>query len=87
MGQNIPNVNFSNQPIINTYDVSGYNINASDNQGLPGWNITIRNSNKQISELTGPDGFYEFKYLEDGTYTIFEELQSGWTNTSTASRN
>ena len=86
MGQNIPNVNFSNQPIINTYNVSGYNINASDNQGMPGWNITIRNSNKQISQLTGPDGFYEFKYLEDGTYTIFEELQSGWTNTSTASR-
>ena len=86
MGQNIPNVNFSNQPIINTYNVSGYNVNASDNQGLPGWNITIRNSNIQISKLTGPDGFYEFKYLENGSYTIFEELQSGWTNTSTASR-
>ncbi|VVB56435.1 SdrD B-like domain protein [uncultured archaeon] len=86
MGQNITNVNFSNQPIINTYNVSGYNVNASDNQGMPGWNITIRNSNIQISKLTGPDGFYEFKYLEDGTYTIFEELQSGWTNTSTASR-
>ena len=84
-GQNYTNVNFTNQPIL-TFNVSGYKINDSDGRGISGWNITIKNSQIQTSDFTDENGFYEFTNVARGNYTIFEELQSEWTNVTPASR-
>ena len=79
-------VNFTNQPIIHTYNVSGFKINESNSNGLSGWNITITNGTNQISTLTDGTGFYKFTNMVNGTYTIFEELRPEWVNVTSLSR-
>ncbi|MCL7413723.1 MAG: DUF1349 domain-containing protein, partial [ANME-2 cluster archaeon] len=64
------------------FNISGYKINYFDNTGLPGWNITIANDTMQTSTLTDSNGFYEFTNFINGTYTVFEEQRSDWTNVS-----
>ena len=80
LGHDQFNVNFTNKPVIHTYTVSGFKINAIDNTRLSGWNITIKNTTMQISKLTDSNGFYNFSDLINGTYTIFEEMQPDWKN-------
>ncbi|CAG0957191.1 Serine-aspartate repeat-containing protein D [Methanosarcinales archaeon] len=84
-GQDYTGVNFTNKP-ISTFKVSGYKLNASDGRGILGWNITIKNDHGQISNFTDENGYYEFANVARGTYTIFEELESEWTNVTPASK-
>ena len=85
--QDITNINFTNQPIARTYKISGYTINASDNTGISGWNITITNGSLVTTMSTGTNGYYEFTNLINGSYTVSEELVIGWTNVSLLSQN
>lgn len=48
---------------------------------LSGWNITCYNATKTFSNLTDENGFFIFQNLSDGTYTIIEEVKSGWEQT------
>ena len=79
LDQNISE-NFTNLPTFNTYKLSGYKINASDNKGIPGWNITITKGSVQTTTSTDPTGYYEFADLINGTYSVTEEQRQGWVN-------
>lgn len=83
-------VNLSN-PILNM-PISGKSFNDLNNNGVldagePGlanWRIRLSQSATQIdSALTDSNGNYGFSNLSSGTYTVSEQLQTGWTQTST----
>ena len=81
--EDVSNVNFTNRPIVRTFNVSGYKINNSDSTGLSGWKITIDNGTR-FDTFTNGTGYYEFKNLINGSYTIYEEQRSGWQNITAA---
>ncbi len=85
-GANKPNINFTNQPLTPTFNISGFKINNATGSGLQGWNITLMNSTMQTSMLTVVDGSYQFTNLVNGTYTVTETMQAGWTNVSPISQ-
>lgn len=76
--------------ITYTYDdlhcLSGYKIDDCTGQPLSGWTITVNNSTDSWSNDTDADGFWEICNLEDGTYTVCEELKPGWTQVDLACR-
>jgi hypothetical protein len=51
--------------------------------GLPGWCVQLLNGSGTVlgSLLTDAAGNYSFTGLPDGTYSVCEVLQSGWTQT------
>ncbi len=64
-----------------TFNISGFKINARDGSGIPGWNITLGNSTGAITAIsTGSNGSYEFSGLVNGTYNVTEEMKTGFTN-------
>ena len=67
--------NFTNQPIIPTYNVSGFKINSDNGSGISGWNITLNMGPTQTSTLTDDNGFYNFSGVVNGTYTVTEETR------------
>ncbi|KPQ45025.1 MAG: Cna protein B-type domain protein, partial [Candidatus Methanoperedens nitroreducens] len=72
--------NFTNRPSVNTYKISGYKINASDNTGIQGWNITVTNGSTPIKTSTDATGYFEFTDLVNGTYNVTEEELPDWIN-------
>lgn len=70
-------VTFVNEPLG---CVDGYKINHLD-QGLSGWQINAVNNTtgETFTTVTGLDGYFQFKKLTLGTWTISEVLQDGWT--------
>jgi uncharacterized repeat protein (TIGR01451 family) len=65
--------------------VSGhkYRCDTTDNctgEGLEGWTITLEDGQGAVQTITANDGSYQFTGLSDGTYTISETPQDGWTN-------
>ena len=76
--------------ITYTYDdlhcLSGYKIDDCTGQALSGWTITVNNSTDSWSNDIDADGFWEICNLEDGTYTVCEELKPGWTHIGLACR-
>ena len=83
-GFNITNLNFINQKL---YCISGYKKDNCTGAPLPGWNITLTNATHTVSQLTGPDGKYEFCILKPGDYTITEEVRAGYGAVTATSRN
>ena len=83
-------VNFGNVPTASISgmkfeDLNGNGQKDADEKGLKDW--TIRLQSPQITETTtttGQDGSYQFQNLPPGDYTVSEELQSGWLQTSPA---
>ncbi|MDL5503893.1 MAG: carboxypeptidase-like regulatory domain-containing protein, partial [Candidatus Methanoperedens sp.] len=79
----------TNSPIVpedmSKFNISGSKINASDGSLVPGWNITLKKDLIETSISTNETGFYEFKDLLEGTYTVFEEQRPGWRNVTAAS--
>src|SRR5690606_19604635 len=59
--------------------ISGYKMDACTNAPIPGWNITLANATHTVSQLTGPDGKYEFCNLKPGLYNLTEENRAGYT--------
>ena len=74
-GINITNINFTNQKM---YCISGYKKDNCTGAPLSGWNITLQNATGATSQLTGPDGKYQFCNLKPGDYTITEEARTGY---------
>ncbi len=68
-------------------DVNGNGIWNTDESALSGWTIFIDTNNNGVkdtgdpSTLTDSNGYYLFAGLAAGTYTVQEEMQSGWTQT------
>ncbi len=75
-------------------NISGYKINDtngnglwnSGEQGIQGWNITLRNvttGEAIYNTSTNGAGFYQFSNLPAGRYNVTEETRSGWFSTNT----
>jgi hypothetical protein len=69
-------VTFTNEPLG---CVDGYKINHLE-QRLPGWTIIARNeaTGEEFTTVTNKNGYFKFKPLTLGTWTISEVLQVGW---------
>jgi hypothetical protein len=81
---------FGNQPIrtISGYAFDDTNDNGSDNSEprLANWNIRlIKNSVEVASMRTTSLGEFKFTGLSSGSYTITEDVESGWINTTPVS--
>jgi hypothetical protein len=91
-GSDIMNINFTNQVVVTppqTFNILGFKINGTNNVGtsLSGWNITLAMPDgTKTSTLTDVNGMYKFTNLPNGTYTVAEVLQTGWTNVSPMSQ-
>ncbi len=87
----VTDVDFLNHvavPPPQTFNISGFKINGTDNNGMgiDKWNIMLLNATgAQIaSTMTDSTGFYSFTGLTSGTYNVAEGMMTGWTNTSTS---
>ncbi len=62
-------------------DLDGNGLRNEGELGLPGWTIHLTGPISS-SKITDENGNYSFTELPPGTYTISEENQTGWTQTS-----
>jgi PGF-pre-PGF domain-containing protein len=83
---------FGNMRILqpqSTFNISGFKLNGTDNNGMgiENWNIMLfndTNGTQIASIMTDVTGFYNFTGLTNGTYNVTEGMMTGWTNTSTS---
>jgi len=76
----------------NGINLSGYKINDTNGnglwdpgeQGIPGWNITLKNATGAVisTTSTNPQGYYEFTNLIPGSYNVSEEDKARWIHTN-----
>ncbi|CAG1006477.1 Serine-aspartate repeat-containing protein D [Methanosarcinales archaeon] len=88
-GADMMNQNFTNiiqvQP-EEEFNISGFKIDNDTGMGLENWNITLtKPDNTVLNNVTDSNGMYQFMNLPNGTYTVTEEMQQGWTNVSAMS--
>ena len=64
-------------------DLTGDGVQDAGDPGLPGWTIDLLDASGAIvaTTVTDADGNYSFPDVGPGTYTVQEELQSGWIQT------
>jgi hypothetical protein len=64
-------------------DLTGAAVFLPGDPGLQGWTIDLVNAKGKIvqQQVTGMDGSYTFTDVGPGTYTVQEELQTGWIQT------
>ena len=75
------------------YSISGYVFNDTDRNGIYdfydnglNWSIYLADANRlPLSNLTAALGNFTFQNLANGTYTIFENISSGWSNSTPTS--
>lgn len=60
-------------------DLNGNSSWESDEPGLPGWEIRL---NDGSVTYTNEEGYYEFNYLADGSYTVYEVCPDDWLQTA-----
>ncbi len=76
---NVDNVNFTNEKILGT--ISGYKLDNATGLGIPDWVMTLSNGSATIDVTqTNESGFYIFSGLPFDTYTVTEELKTGYFN-------
>jgi hypothetical protein len=90
-GQTTGSVNFGNFQNITISgqafnDLTGTGTYSSTDPGLSGWKIKLLNVSGQVVATTTTDasGDYIFANVRPGSYTVQEQVQSGWTETSPA---
>lgn len=71
---------FPSATVTPTFNVSGFKINNDTGMGISGWTITLTNGTITVPTTTNNEGMYQFTGLANGTYTVTETVQSGWTN-------
>ena len=74
---------------IPTFNISGFKLNASNNNGLPGWNIRLLNATNGLeiaNKTTNSSGFYNFSDIPNGIYNLTEVMKPGWVNLSAMSQ-
>ncbi|MBI5037147.1 MAG: DUF11 domain-containing protein [Candidatus Kerfeldbacteria bacterium] len=62
-------------------DVNGNGNWDQDEPAIADWTINLSGSATDTQKTDG-NGYYEFTNLAIGSYTVSEEMQSGWTNTT-----
>ena len=69
--------------VYNDLNGDGSNGGGTD-PGLNGWEVDVYDSsgNFVASQLTNGNGNYDIAGLPAGTYTVYEVLQAGWTQTA-----
>jgi hypothetical protein len=74
-------------PVVSaqTFNISGFKINSANNLGVPGWTINLSNATMNVHATTDANGMYQFTGLSNGTFTVTEMMQTGWTNVTPAS--
>jgi sarcosine oxidase gamma subunit len=85
-GVNVTNQDFGNFQFVTISghkfnDVDGNPQTTNDDVPLQGWVIHLNNGQTDQTATTDSNGFYEFDNVGPGTYTLSEDLQSGWTQT------
>ena len=67
-------------------DLTGSGSIASGDPALQGWEVNLVNSNGTLvaAQLTDAEGDFNFGGLDPGSYTVEENLPSGWTQTAPA---
>ncbi|MEM2941685.1 MAG: SdrD B-like domain-containing protein [Thermoproteota archaeon] len=87
--QSSNDVNFGNFipgniTVFKVHDLDGDGEIDNGEPGLAGWNITITSTNGDYTAwmLTDEDGYCNFTGLKPGSYSVCEELQPSWTNTT-----
>ena len=78
-------VQVTTQAPAQTFNISGFKINSSDDTGVPGWTITLTNDTLSVPATTDANGMYQFTGLANGTYTVTETLEPDWTNVTPTS--
>jgi predicted secreted protein len=64
-------------------DANGNGVKDGGEPGLPNWRIRLAKSGVQVdSVLTDASGNYSFGGLTVGSYSVSEQLQAGWIQTS-----
>jgi len=76
------------------FNISGYKINDTDGNGkwdngetgIPGWNITLRNTSLGVDKAATTDesGLFWFLNISNGIYEVAEETRAGWSSTNFA---
>jgi SdrD B-like domain len=64
------------------FDDRGVDGSSAGDPGLPGWGIAL---NGGAPTTTGPDGGFAFSGLRPGNYTVAEQQQAGWRQTTPGS--
>ncbi len=90
-GGNVTDIDFGNMQVPQgTFNISGFKINGTDNNGMgiENWDIMLLNATgaQLASTMTDSTGFYNFTGLTNGTYNVTEGMKAGWTNISPMSR-
>ena len=62
-------------------DTNGNGVQDAGELGLEGWTINVSGTGGG-SQVTGPDGSYEFTTIGPGVHDVTETMQSGWVATS-----
>ncbi|MGA9097962.1 MAG: SdrD B-like domain-containing protein, partial [Methanotrichaceae archaeon] len=87
--KDITGIDFGNK-VSATYSISGTKFNDlngngakdANEPGLAGWKIQLAQNGSVVNGTsTSADGSYKFTGLAPGSYTVSEELQSGWAQT------
>ena len=90
-GGSVSGVDFGNyeRTSVHGYEFNDVNGNGQDNSDprLAGWTIALVGADGQghavsITTTTGAGGEYSFTGLAPGTYTVSEQGQAGWTQTT-----
>ena len=68
-------------------DSNGDGFRAKDEPGLPGWTIMLERDGKEVRTTTNDSGRYIFSNLEDGRYTVTENMVAKWNLTSPSGGN
>jgi hypothetical protein len=64
-------------------DLNGDGTQESGELGLSGWTVDLIQGQNTIKATTAADGSFSFSGVGPGTFTVQEELQAGWVQTST----
>ncbi len=60
-------------------DLNGNGVWDNGEPALANWGIDLHNGNTTTSTTTNASGYYLFSDLSDGSYSLSEQMQSGWT--------
>jgi uncharacterized surface anchored protein len=83
---NVNDINFTN---TGQFCIEGYKLDEGTDEGLEGWNISVQDDSEQVvgTATTDENGYYQVCNLIPGDYTVCEELQPGWANSTPTCQN